>query len=74
MSQEVSSFLAGDHKAAMNRHKSIKNINNTNDPQKVPPWNGHLKLILLKGFNQFHGANLTLNSDVKSRHLDVWFP
>ena len=41
--------------------------------KKVPPWNGHLKHILLKVFNQFHGANLTLNSELKSRHIDVWF-
>ena len=34
--QEVSPFPAGDHKAAMNRRKSMtkQDINNTNDPQK----------------------------------------
>ena len=50
-SQEVSPFPAGDHKAAITRHESMRNIRhkNTNDPQKkytleqstkeVPPWN-----------------------------------
>ena len=35
-SQEVSYFQTGDHKAAMNRHESMKNTRhkNTNDPQK----------------------------------------
>ena len=35
-SQEVSPFLTGDHKAAMNRRESMRNTRhkNTNDPQK----------------------------------------
>ena len=35
-SQEVSTFPAGGHKAAMNRRKSMRNTRskNTNDPQK----------------------------------------
>ena len=36
MSQEVSPFPSGDHKAEMNRHESMtkQDINSTNDPQK----------------------------------------
>ena len=62
--QEVSPFQAGDHKAAMNRHESRTNTrHNTNDPQKYLLGTVS-KNILLEGLNQFHGANLTLNSDV----------
>ena len=38
--------------------------NNTNDPQKKYRLGTVSKNILLEGFNQFHGANPTLNSDV----------
>ena len=65
-SQEVSTFPAGDHKAAMNRPKSmtITDINNTNDPQKKYRLGMVSKNILLEGLNRFHSANLTLSSDV----------
>ena len=65
-SQEVSPFRAGDHKAAMNRRKSMRNTRrkNTNDPQKKYRLGTVCKNILLEGLNRFHGANLTLNSDV----------
>ena len=65
-SQEVSPFPAGDHKAAMNRRESMKNTRhkNTNDHQKKLSLEGSVKDILLEGLNRFHGANLTLSSDV----------
>ena len=65
-SQELSPFPTGDHKAAMNRRKSMKtqDINNTNDPQKKYRLGKVSKNILLEGLNQFHGFNLTLSSDV----------
>ena len=65
--QEVSPFSAGDHKAAMNRRQSMRNIRHkkhTNDPQKKYRLGTVNKNILLEGLNQFHGANLTLNSGV----------
>ena len=40
------------------------NINNTNDPQNKYRLGTVSKVILLQGLNQFHGANLTLSSDV----------
>ena len=54
-SQDVSSFPAGNHKAAMNRQESMTkpNINNKNDPQKKhrlgmvsKSFKGGLKLVL----------------------------
>ena len=39
-------------------------MNNTNDPQKKYRLGTVSKNILLEGFNRFHGANLTLSSDV----------
>ena len=66
-SQEVSPFPAGDHKAAMNRRKSMKkkqDINNTNDPQKKYRIEMVSKTTLLEGLNRFHDANLTLSSDM----------
>ena len=38
-SQEASPAPAGGHKAAMNRRKALE-TQDTNYPQKVPPWNG----------------------------------
>ena len=41
-SQEVSPFSASDHKAAMNRHESIKNTRqkeHKSPTKEVPPWN-----------------------------------
>ena len=65
-SQEVSPFPAGDHKAAMNRRESMTKTRhkNTNDPQKKYCLGMVSKNILLEGLNQFHGAKLTLSSDV----------
>ena len=68
-SQEVSTFPAGDHKAQIsrgtqryNKHKTKKNIN---DPQMKYHLATASKNILPEGLNQFHGASLTLNSDVE---------
>ena len=65
-SKEVSPFSGGDHNAQIdrrakrhNKHKSEKK-----DPQKKYCLGTVSKMILLEGLNQFHGANLTLNSDV----------
>ena len=41
-----------------------QDINNTNDPQKKYGLGTVSKNILLEGLNLFHGANLTLSSDV----------
>ena len=66
MSQEVSPFPAGDHKAAMNRRESMRNTRhkNANDPQKKYRLGTVSKNILLEGLNRFHGAILNLSSDV----------
>ena len=63
---EVSSFPAGDHKAATNRRESMQtqDINNTNDSQNKDRLGTVSKNIVLAGLNPFHGANLTLSSDV----------
>ena len=50
-SQEVSPFPAGDHKAAMSRHESMRNTrhkNPTNDPQKKQRLGTVSKNILLE--------------------------
>ena len=39
-------------------------LKNTNDPQKKNHLWTVSKNILLEGLNRFHGANLTLSSDV----------
>ena len=65
--QEVSPFPAADYKAAMNRRESMTNttyINNTNVPIKKYRLGTVSKNILLEGLSKFHGANLTLNSNV----------
>ena len=67
-SQEVSPFPAGDHNAQINRHTQRHNKHSTENKHKrstkeVPPWNSQHD-ILLEVLNWFHGANLTLNSDV----------
>ena len=63
---QVSPFPAGGHKAAANRRESMKTqeMNSTNEPQKEYRLGTVSKNILLEGLNQFHSANLTLNSDV----------
>ena len=60
-SQEVSPFLAGGHKAAMNRRESTQDAN---DPQKKYRLGTVSKNNLLEGLNRFHSANLTLSPDV----------
>ena len=74
-SQEVSPFQAGDHKAAMNRRESMTNTRhkNTNDPQKKYHLGMVSENILLECLNLFHGANLTLSSDVGQDYIEVWF-
>ena len=63
-SQEVSPFPAGEHKAAMNRHENMRNTRhkNTNDPQKVPPWNGQWKYFT--GFFRFWLKDLSIDEMV----------
>ena len=53
-SQEVSPFPAGDHKAVMNRRKSMRNTRhkNTNDPQKKYRLGTVSKNILLEDLTQ----------------------
>ena len=50
----------------MNSRESMatKRHNNTNGPQKKYRPGTVSKTILLEGLNRFHGANLTLSSDV----------
>ena len=45
-------------------------INNTNDPQKMYLLGRVSKNILLEGLNQFHGANLTLDSGVDNNTFE----
>ena len=66
-SQEVSSFSAGDHKAARTRHYN-KDKHKTQitkkDTQKKHCLKAVSKISLLEGFNMFNGSNPTLSSDV----------
>ena len=52
-------------------HKGIANTRQKyiNDPQKKYRLGTVIKNILLEGLNQFHGANLTLDSDVDPGHI-----
>ena len=65
-SQEASPFPAGDHKAQINRRTQRHNKHETekNGPQKKYRLGMVNKNILLEGLNQFHGVNLTIDSDV----------
>ena len=65
-SQEVSRFPVGVHKAAMNRRKSMRNTRHKKHKLSTKKYRfGTVsKNILLEGLNQFHGANLALNSNV----------
>ena len=47
-----------------NPFSAIRLITNKNDPQKKHRLGTVSKNIFTGGFRQFHGANLTLNSDV----------
>ena len=46
------------------KHEKHKVPKNTYDPQKEYCLGMASKNILLEGLNRFHGANLTLSSDV----------
>ena len=65
-SYDVSPFPAGDHKAAMNRHETMRNTRhkNTNDPQQTYRLGTVCKNNYLECLNRFHGTNLTISSDV----------
>ena len=67
-SQEVSSFPAGDHKAHINRRAQRHSKHKTEQKhKKIHKTSTALERsvnILLESLNRFHGANLTLNSDV----------
>ena len=63
-SQEVSPFTAGDHKAAMNRRKSMRNTTtkkqqHTNDPQKRTALERSVKI-----FYRMAVTGFTLSSNV----------
>ena len=65
MSQEVSPFPTGDHKAARNRHDSMTKTNANNkkrSTQETTP--GTVSKKITGGLNMFDVTNLTLNSDV----------
>ena len=51
----------------MNRRESMTNtrLNNTSDQQKKNRF-GTVSIFLREGLNRFHGANLTLSSDLES--------
>ena len=51
----------------MRKHEKHKTQENTNDPQKKYRLRIVSKNILQEGFNRFHGANLTLSSDVDGK-------
>ena len=66
-SQEVSPFPAGDHKAHINRRAQRHSKHKTEKNMKDPQWSTALERSVkyfTGGFNQFQGANLTLDSDV----------
>ena len=73
--QDISPFPTGDHKTAINGRKSMKtqDINNTKDLQKKYRLRMVSKNILLEGLNRFHGANLTLSSDMYQSHRCLVF-
>ena len=63
-SQEVSPIPAGDHKAAMNRRKSVRNTRHTKTQmihKRCTALEPSIKNILLEGLNRFHGANITVS-------------
>ena len=69
--QEVSPFPAGDHKAHIHRraqmHSKHRTEKNIKDPQEKNALERSVKSFT-GGLNRFHGANLTLNSDVDQKH------
>ena len=54
---------ADDHKAAINRRKSMTNAN-INKTMIHKRRIASERLVKLESLNQFHGANLTLSADV----------
>ena len=67
VSQEVSPFPAGDHKAARNRHDSVTRTNMKRIHKRCTTAEWSAKKSL-EGLNMFNGTNLT-----GLRHIDVWF-
>ena len=66
-SQEVSPFPAGDPKAHINRRAQSLKKQKTEKNIKYQPKKyrlGTVSKIFTGGLKPFHGANLTLNSDV----------
>ena len=66
-SQEVSPFPAGDYKAHINRRAQKHSKHKREKTLKIHKRSTALERsvkYLLKGLDRFHGANLTLNSDV----------
>ena len=67
LSQEGSPFPAGDHKAHINRRAQGHSKHKTEKAQKIHKRGNALERpvkYFTGELNQFHGANLTLNSDV----------
>ena len=67
MSQKVSPFQAGDHKAARKGQDSITKTNMKHNKKIGSTKKHHLGMVCkksLEGVNMFHGNNLTFNSDV----------
>ena len=62
-SQEVSPFPAGDNKAYINRGTQRHSKHKTEQKHKRSTKEWSVK-YLTGGLKRFHGANLTLNSDV----------
>ena len=65
-SQEVSPFPASDHKASINRRARKHYLHKTEI--RSTPLERSVKIL-----NQFHGANLTLSSDVDLNWCPVIF-
>ena len=65
-SQEVSPFPAGDHKAHINRRAQRHSKHKTEKTKKIKTSTALERSVkyFTEGLNQFHGANLALNSDV----------
>ena len=61
-SKEVSRFPADDHKATLNRRKSMRNTKK--QKTQMIHKRGTCTALELEGLNWIHGANLTLSSDL----------
>ena len=62
LSRQVTTRPQGTDTTA--QHTQTWSITNKNDPQKKHHLGTVSKILLVEGLNQFHSANLTLNSDV----------